>query len=143
MKKMLFLILCIITAMFGANGLYRDVAKSVVVDGRTGLVWQDDTAAASTTATWGNAITTCEALSLGGYTDWRLPTINELKSIRDTSANSPAINSVFTNTASGYYWSSTTYAADTSFAWDVVFSHGYVYANTKTSSYYVRCVRGQ
>jgi hypothetical protein len=57
----------------------RDNTKLVVNDTKTGLMWQDD--AVGSTMTWANAITTCENLTLGGYSDWRLPNIRELKSI--------------------------------------------------------------
>lgn len=140
MKKMLFLMLCIATAMFGANGLYRDGAKGVVVDTRTGLMWQDN--AVGSTMNWATAITTCENLTLGGYADWRLPNINELKSIRDVSRSSPAIDTTFTNTASNDYWSSTTYAISTTLTWTVGFDNGLVSGAGKTNSNYVRCVRG-
>ena len=143
MKKSIFALLCVLSIVYGGNGLYRDATKGVVVDTRTGLVWQDDATAASTTATWANAITTCENLVLGGYTDWRLPNINELKSIRDMSRSGPAIEATFVNTATNNYWSSTSYAADSTFAWYVDFSNGGVYADDKTVSLYVRCVRGQ
>ena len=139
MKKMLFLMLCIATAMFGANGLYRDGTKGVVVDTRTGLMWQDN--AVGSTMNWTTAITTCENLTLGGYADWRLPNINELKSIRDMSRSSPAIDTTFANTAS-LCWSSTTYVADTAYAWSVYFVNGGVYNFDKSDSWYVRCVRG-
>lgn len=143
MTKSILVFLCVASIAFGANGLYRDAAKSVVVDTRTGLVWQDDATAASTTATWATAITTCEALVLGGYTDWRLPNVNELKSIRDMSRSNPAIDATFVNTASDDYWSSTSYAFDTTDAWNVDFDDGDVDADDKTDSGYVRCVRGQ
>jgi hypothetical protein len=45
-------------------------------------------------------------------------------------------------TASNNYWSSTTYAPDTSNAWNVNFNNGNGNANNKTNSNYVRCVRG-
>ena len=143
MKKILFLALCIASTVFGANGVHRDGAKGIVIDTRTGLVWQDNAAAATTTATWANAITTCENLVLGGYSDWRLPNINELKSIRDMSRSSSAIDTAFVNTVTGNYWSSTSYAAATTNAWLVDgFYDGGVNYNGKGNSYYVRCVRG-
>ena len=142
MKKILFLALCVVSTVFGANGVHRDGAKGIVIDTRTGLVWQDNAAAASTTATWANAITTCENLVLGGYSDWRLPNINELKSIRDMSRSSPAIDTAFVNTATYYYWSSASYAAGTTSAWYVYFDYGGVFSNAKGNSFYVRCVRG-
>ena len=142
MKKILFLALCVVSTVFGANGVHRDSAKGIVIDTRTGLVWQDDAAAASTTATWANAITTCENLVLGGYSDWRLPNINELKSIRDMSRSSPAIDTAFVNTAADYYWSSTSSAAETTSAWSVHFNASHVITGPKSASFYVRCVRG-
>ena len=140
--KSIFTLFCAISIALGANGVHRDSAKGIVIDTRTGLVWQDDAAAATTTATWANAITTCENLVLGGYSDWRLPNINELKSIRDMSRSSPAIDTAFVNTATDYYWSSTSYAAATTNAWVVGFDDGGVYGYDKGNSTYVRCVRG-
>jgi hypothetical protein len=110
-----------------------------VTDSTTDLVWQDD--ATSPQTTWESAIRYCEDLELGGSTDWRLPNINELTSIVDDTTSEPAISSVFVNTTSYYYWSSTTYASYTFFAWRVSFSNGFQYYNNKTDSYYVRCVR--
>ncbi|MDD5519039.1 MAG: DUF1566 domain-containing protein [Candidatus Omnitrophica bacterium] len=43
---------------------------------------------------------------------------------------------------SSNYWSSTTYANNTTNAWHVNFNNGNVNNNNKTNSYYVRPVRG-
>ena len=85
----------------------RDDSKAIVNDNATGLSWQDDADASSYTATWQGAIDYCEALTLGGYDDWRLPNINELYTIVDRGRSDPAIAAVFVNTASSGYWSST------------------------------------
>ncbi|MDR1988116.1 MAG: DUF1566 domain-containing protein [Candidatus Peribacteria bacterium] len=54
----------------------------------------------------------------------------------------PSIDTAyFTNTASSRYWSSTTNASNTSYAWVVYFYYGHSFRVGKTSSYYVRCVR--
>ncbi|HEO98082.1 MAG TPA: DUF1566 domain-containing protein [Epsilonproteobacteria bacterium] len=113
----------------------------IVTDNTTRLQWQDDTNASAITKNWQEAIEYCEALSLGGYSDWRLPNLNELKSIVDRSKYDPAIKEGFVNTSSGNYWSSTTGEYDRGYAWIVNFRNGRVNDNGKGSSSYVRCVR--
>ena len=115
--------------------------KDVVFDTQKQLMWQDDSSAKTVKKNWQGAIDYCEELSLAGFNDWYLPNIDELKSIVDKS-NSPAIVSGFKNTASYYYWSSTTYAGYTDFAWVVDFNYGYTNYDYETYSLYVRCVRG-
>ena len=110
-----------------------------VLDSKTGLEWQDD--AVGDTMDWVEAIKYCESLELDSNKDWRLPNINELKTIIDRSRYNPAIVSTFEHTSSGYYWSSTTYEYYHEFAWYVSFSYGYVYRGYKGTSRYVRCVR--
>ncbi|MBU0999107.1 DUF1566 domain-containing protein [Patescibacteria group bacterium] len=48
---------------------------------------------------------------------------------------------LFNYTQSDNYWSSTTYANNTTNAWNVNFNNGNVNNNDKANSYYVRCVR--
>ena len=117
-------------------------AGNIVTDQATGLMWQDDAAAAGTTAIWDNAISRCEDLSLGGYADWRLPTTKELTTIVNYGAYNPAIDSVFQNVAASSYWSSTVLAGDTINAWVVYFYSGDDgISHYKTSIHHVRCVR--
>ncbi|MBQ3367479.1 DUF1566 domain-containing protein [bacterium] len=47
-------------------------------DSSSGLIWS---ARASSTMTWSNAGTYCNNLTEGGYSDWHLPTIDELKTL--------------------------------------------------------------
>ena len=121
--------------------LVRDDPKEVVVDKATNLMWQDDNDAKSTTKTWKEAIIYCENLTLAGYSDWRLPNINELKSIVDYTKSNPAISSEFSNVVSYYYWSSSNIKGHNDGAWNVHFDNGYDYGLRKSNSYYVRCVR--
>ena len=119
--------------------------QETVKDNVTKLIWQDDSSASSVTATWENAnSTTCQNLntsSFGGYTDWRLPTIEELYTITNKGAYNPSKFTEFSNFASNDYWSSTSYAGSTDYAWLVGFTSGVDAADYKTYSYYVRCVR--
>jgi len=144
----------------------RDIAKEVVIDNITGLMWQDNVEAKMVTKPWltnGNyntchkdttspacndtsgdtAAKYCEDLILGGYTDWRLPTIKELTLIRDRSRYNPTIDiNSFQNVVSYDYWSSTTNVGYKDYAWVVDFDKGYDSFRAKANIAYVRCVRG-
>ena len=127
----------------GVDRSYTRSSSGVVTDNITNLMWQDNIA--SVGKTWNSAITYCSTLSLGGYSDWRLPRRAELLSIVDWGRYNSAIDSTFINTISSNYWSSSTYVGDTSFAWAVSFYNGntnYDY-NSKSASGYVRCTRGR
>ena len=67
---------------------------------------------------------------------WRLPTINELKSMHDIESNKGISGFV-----SGSCWSSTTYACESKHAWTIVFNDGVVDWTSKVSVASVRCVR--
>ena len=121
--------------------------SDIVVDSTLNIEWQDDTSI--TSVNHADAILTCNNLTLGGYTDWRLPTIYEFITIVDTSRASntvPAINDIFENieTPSGLswgYWSATEHKAVTDTAFNINFSHGYVDANGVGVNMFVKCVR--
>ena len=119
---------------------YTDNSNGTVTDTSTGLMWQK---ASSSDNTWKQALAYCEGLSLGGYTDWRLPTVKELCSLADYSRAGPVINTTyFPDTGALLYWSSTTYVAD-NYAWGVTFDDGVVSDGYKNYySGYVRAVRG-
>jgi len=119
---------------------YTDLGNGIVRDNVTGLEWQKT---ANKGFSWQNAITYCENLTLAGKTDWRLPTIKELSTIVDSSVTGPAINtSYFANTLSSEYWSSTTYAIDTTYAWSLDFNYGSSVTSLKGEGNLVRAVRG-
>jgi len=140
-KRLLGLIvaLCLLPGLLSA-ATYLDNGDQTVTDMKTGLVWdQRDT----TTKTWEAALSYCETLTHGTKTDWRLPNRNEILSLVEyTKTSRPVINTTFfPGAVSNYYWTSTSYTANVSSAWSVYFSDGNVYAGSRASSYYVRCVR--
>lgn len=84
---------------------------------------------------------------LCGASDWRLPNRFELASLtRDDKA--PAMDSAFFHTeiapSSGpVVWSSSPYAGDANYAWNVNFSNGLIFSNKlKNDCLYVWLVRG-
>jgi len=113
-----------------------------VTDNATSLMWQkeDD----NITRDWESALGYCETLVMpaGGHTDWRLPSIKELRSIVDCARSDPAINTkVFPGTKPTYYWSSSTRAGSGEHTVCVHFDEGEVTGYLKTNTAYVRCVR--
>ena len=136
--KQIFLIMIGLSVILFAD-FSRDNNMQIVTDNSTRLQWQDDV---NISKTWTGAIAYCENLTLGNHTDWRLPNENELYSLSDMSKRNPAIDSIFKNIASDYYWSSTTDAGYSDYAWAVSFYSGYQNSgNAKSNSDYVRCVR--
>ena len=94
---------------------------------------------------WQAALDYVKTLSTGDHTDWRLPNINELRSLVDYSRSSPAFPlgnpSPFPNAVSSRYWSSTSLAADTSSAWYIAFNDGGASNAKKNDSAFVRALR--
>ncbi len=118
---------------------YTVNGDGTVTDNGTGLVWQQ--AAQTTGYTQTAALTYCSTLSLGGYTDWRLPSAIELVSIVDPGASRPSINTtVFLSTPALPFWSSTTYDAPND-AYFVSFLDGSVQFTATFYTDNVRCVR--
>lgn len=112
--------------------------NNTVIDQRAGLEWQKSNDA--TTRTWQNGLAYCEDLSLDAKTDWRLPSIRELKSLVNDSRYYPAIDPAFT-CQSFSYWSSTSVTDQPKSAWVVHFGNGDDNWYVKTDNYRVRCVR--
>ena len=125
-------------------GIAPDYNRSgdIVIDNITKLQWQDnEEAGGEVNATWEGAKNYCSSLSLGGYNDWRLPTIKELESIVDYKKYSFAIDSIFINIISNSYWSVTTKVTDSTYAWVMGFHGGGDGWGSKTDEHYIRCVR--
>lgn len=79
-----------------------------------------------------------------GFSDWRVPTIEELKTlVTEEENNSNCIKYPLSknNAVASYYWSSTTYAYYASGAWFVSFNYDYQSGSYKINSSHVRCVR--
>lgn len=123
----------------------RDNQKEIVVcsDSHVGeLTWQDDYRAKSKKLNTADARNYCAALNSGGFNDWRLPSIEELRSIIDFTRYNPSINRAFKHTAiDDLYWSITPGANSSHFNWFVNFSYGYDDKYANSYLYYVRCVR--
>lgn len=138
------LTMCVRGAPMSAPSYTRDATNNMVADDAGMLMWQDDTDASGPDHNWSAAIGYCENLSLGGYTDWRLPSINELWGLQNRNTASPSLPDAFTNyTLRMSYWSSTTRSANSAEAWDLSMYDGNGFWRDKNATSAVRCVRGR
>jgi hypothetical protein len=119
---------------------YTDNGNGTVTDNVTGLMWQQ--AVPAGTYTWEEAKAYCQTLTLADHGDWRLPSRIEVVSIVDFGPSSPAINTTyFPSTPSDYFWSSSSLAGSSSYAWLVDFGFGRTYYLPGSNPSFVRCVR--
>jgi len=124
------------------------VSGECVTDNLTGLMWTKN-ANRFETQSWQAALDSANGLNLCGFTDWRLPNVNELRSAVDYSNYGPALpdSAPFTNVQLMSYWSSSTYVLLRDHAWSVYMGSGGVYgagtygARKDTSLLYVWPVR--
>jgi len=121
-----------------------DGTGNCVTDNLTGLMWTGNANLPAATQTWQQALDYANALSLCGFTDWRLPNRKELRSLINYSSadNATALNGLgFNNVQADYYWSSSSYAGSAGHAWIVGLFDGSVFANGKPNGFYVWPVR--
>ena len=128
---------------------FTDNHDGSVTHKRTGLVWQrcavGQTWTGLTCSGTADAYSYDQAIALtssfAGHSDWRVPNANDLASIVKYDGSYPAINTtIFPNTPSNAFWSSSPYVGNTDYAWNVYFSNGLVDYD-RYSSLPVRLVR--
>ncbi len=140
MKKFIFFIVSV-NLLFGE--FIRDNALEIVTDTKSNLLWQDDISVMFDNDKWIKADDYCNELEFGGYFDWRLPNIEELLSITNSS-QTPSINSNFKHIEPTNYWSSTKLYDDDDedYIYNVNFANATYKLDKKEKSYHIRCVRG-
>jgi hypothetical protein len=81
--------------------------------------------------------------SFGGYSDWRLPGIHDLFALPDRASYGPSMDTAyFPSIKTNSYWTGTTDDVSSQNAWLVYFYYGEIEGGQKSSSWYVRGVRG-
>jgi hypothetical protein len=100
-----------------------NMASAAVLDRETGLVWERQPSAEL--RGYAASRTRCnEDVTLGNRLGWRIPTLQELVSLIDTSRSDPALppGHPFVNVSlSSYYWTATDDRRNSDFAWRVAF----------------------
>jgi hypothetical protein len=151
---------------------FLDNGDGTVTDTQTGLMWEkkaeqdgfanaNDVHDADNTYTWTAAmsdwlsqlngrtnVVAPKTPGLAGYSDWRLPNVDELESINEFSnadpscSPGPCVDPTFGPTAAYFYWTSTGDANFPSAAWYTYFGGGGSGTVPKDRLFHVRAVRG-
>lgn len=136
------LIVCIVGIKFFKEDLaFQNCGNGTVVYYDENYCWQKEVLDFS--MEWDDAELYCKELALGGYDDWRLPTLEELEVIVDYDAvGDVRINAVaFSNTLKKHYWTSTEYRGKLNTHWYIHFELGHQGYARDYNLYEVRCVR--
>jgi Protein of unknown function (DUF1566) len=150
-KITIALFICLVsTALYAAP--FTDNNDGTVTDTRTNLSWQkcnngQNYAGGACTGTiraleWKSALTYCRNLGLAGK-NWRLPSLNELKSLTDRSMVYGIDTSYFPVTLPAAYVSASTAMPLTTHAWIILYASnpGTIRSQFKTGyAHSVRCV---
>lgn len=129
---------------------FTDNGDGSITDNLTGLIWLKNANCTDTVGgvvrsdgllNWADALAWSNNLAEGycglsdhsAAGDWRLPNINELRSLVDYSRNDPdlAAGHPFSNVQSAWYWSSTSNVVYTAAAFSVGLSRGSIHSTRK------------
>ncbi len=113
---------------------------AAVKDNTTGLVWEQ--APDRIFDAWSASVERCKTKRHGGRTDWRAPTIDELKTLIEPSQKDPALpeGHPFSNIKSAAYWSATPSPNDDMVSWQVSFYTGKALTDQKSGNRRMWCV---
>lgn len=133
---------------------FTDNGDGTVTDNLTGLMWLQDFELL-TVPSWTEALAAAGQFNgdpslfesesyTASYTDWRVPNRKELYSLANFGETHPALaaDHPFINVSvNASYWSSTTYAGNTDYAWHVDLRTGEIGADYKVNAHRLVLVR--
>jgi hypothetical protein len=91
--------------LFSAGALLAQTKSETWQDPSTGKIWPSSDNGSG--VSWSQAGYYCRALSLGGFRDWRLPSIDELQQLVGSTANASGYRIAGPIKLTGWQWSST------------------------------------
>ena len=139
------------------NPKFTDNADGTITDNLTGLMWAKDAGAPTVGSCAGGPMMWTAALdyvaclnnnSYLGYSDWRLPNVNELESLinaGESNLSAWLASHGFINVVPFHYWSSTTSSNvvwEARVGWIISMWDGLMSDDLKSYSYYIWPVRG-
>jgi hypothetical protein len=116
--------------------------RLIYTDPQSGLMWTRDGNIAGKEMTWDDAMSWVKNLNYAGYSDWRLPTKDELVSFAKRGGNRPSewFNANgFRKVPAGWFWSATENGSN--YFWGVHMNVGVVNYNSLYNGFYVWPVR--
>lgn len=129
-----------------------DEGFRMVLDNNTGLIWETKSPLTQDLNYAGNKYTFQQAqnyaagmneIAYGGFTDWRLPNREELRSIVDYGKYSPSLMNAFgSDCPPEFFWSHDSYGPNPDLMWGIYFAFGCGICYPKDNRYAVRVVRG-
>lgn len=136
------LIFVFLFAFSDALQLKRDRSNNVVIDNENRLMWMDGIENVKLMMSHKEAEPYCEELSYAGYSDWRLPHIDEFELIVDKKNERNYINRKFRYNQKAGYWAETAHFRTFWFYADYMhFISGTPYYDNRDKDKFVRCVR--
>lgn len=152
------LLFVVITFVFSVSATapenrFKNNGNGTITDTQTGLIWQQD-GSLSGKINWKDARLFSSSLRLAGFSDWRLPTIEEMKTLisghlynditRGAERPYAMLNRVgFKNVQDDWYWSASNFDINDGNSWLMHLYFGYLYVFNKIYTYhcYVLSVR--
>lgn len=121
--------------------------QDLVRDARTGLVWPRSANPLGYPVPWAEALSAVADLNRARYLgceDWRMPNRVELRSLVDHARRQPALppGHPFREVFLGWYWTSTTNAGQSAYAWNVHLEGGRMFYSRKDEFRLLWPVRG-
>ena len=127
------------------NARFTDNGDGTITDKQLNVMWiknPQEISGFNKSLTFDEAKSACAKLSFAGKSDWRMPTVEELRSIVDYTRHDPVWDTdVFDGKHDNWYWTSTVCSWKKDAAWCVGSNHGGVSNLGKLSRTYVRPVR--
>ncbi len=126
---MLAALMVSVPAGVGSAGRFDDRGDGTVLDTKTNLMWLKDAAMAEVPAQVANSVVhemNIKQRENHGYSDWRIPSVDEMLSIVDATEVYPALpeGNPFSGVRSSGYWTSTGGFNMAGYAWVVDLANG-------------------